>query len=306
MKKTGQIKALKTGNGIQYLLDAAYKILGNPIVVFDTGCSLIAYAGTANEDPLWNTLVSTGGFGRADLEFFSAERFTESVANADKMVVMKSDKLKYDRVLGNIVNRERIKVARIVMIERESGACCGAECGQDFRAAFEALADKVTDEIRDDNYFTAYGRTYHDSIIKKILDQEITDPARYAAHVQILYDGFEDYLYLAVVDVQNSMNRGNPEHIRDLLMRKYPLFKFAMYSGYVLMIMSSTTDRFSPGWILGDAENPFERNNLFAVVSSSFENIYELRKYYDEAIAALKSESVRTQSGANWRRIFHH
>jgi hypothetical protein len=34
--------------------------------------------------------------------------------------------------------------------------------------------------------------------------------------------------------------------------------------------------------------NPFEQNNLFAGVSGSFENLYELREYYDKSLALLK------------------
>ena len=295
MDKLEQVKALERGKGIQYLLDTAYKIFGNPIVMFDTYYALIAYTDVANDDPLWNELISTGTFSIAEQEFFSSERFVEDVANADKLVVMKSDKLKYDRILGNVFNREHIKVANIVMVE------CKTPFGADTQAAYEALADRFTDEIRNDAHYSAFGRAYHESIITRILNHDIIDTRIYTGHVQILYDGFEDYLYLAVVDVmRNDKNRDKLVYFRDLLKKRYPSYKFAVYSDYVLMIMSSKNDNFSSDWILSNNENPFEQNGLFAGISSSFENFYELQKYYNEAITALKN-GIAANSG---RHIF--
>lgn len=294
MKKSEQIKNLETGKGAQYLLDEAYRVLGNPIVMFDTYYSLIAYTKDSNDDPLWNTLVTTGTFSMTEQEFFSEERFTEAVANADKMVVMKSAKLKYDRILGNVFNSEKIKVANIVMVE------CKSAFEADTQQAFEILADRISFEIRNDKHYTEFGRTYHDTMINKILNGEISDTVIYTPHVQILYDGFFDYLYLAAVDInRNEKTADNLIYFRDLLRNEYPSFKFAVYNDYVLMIMSSKYYRFSSEILPGTHGNPFEQHNLYAGISGSFENLYELSGYYGEATTALKNRTAE-----NGRRIF--
>jgi len=303
MCKLDQIKALETGKGIQYLLDSAYKIFGNPIVMFDTHYALIAYTDVVTDDPLWNKLVSTGTFSIEEQEFFSSERFTEDVANADKLVVMKSNKLKYDRILGNIFNRESVKVANIVIVE------CKAPFGADIQVAFEAFADKVTNEIQDDDNFTEYGKAYHNDLIKKLLDHQINDPMIYTAHVQILYDGFEDYLYLAAVGLlQSDTSHDKLVFFKGLLENRYPSFKFAIYSDYIVMIMSSKYNNLSTEWFLGDQENPFVKNSLFVGISSSFENLYELRKYYNEAVTALRNGIVNSNeiANSNRQRIFFY
>ena len=53
----------------------------------------------------------------------------------------------------------------------------------------------------------------------------------YTPHIQILYDGFADYLYLAVVNVRQD----NPDYakVKDILTNTFPAFKFAVYSGYI-------------------------------------------------------------------------
>jgi hypothetical protein len=301
MNKQEQIKNLETGKGIQHLLDEAYKIFANPIVMFDTYYSLIAYTEDVNDDPLWNTLISTGTFSLEVQGFFSSEQFTENAANADKLVIMKSDKLKYDRILGNVFNREHIKVANIVMVE------CKTPFGTDVLTAFGLFTDKVMEEIKDDDYYTTYGRDYHDALINKILDGQITDTFIYTSHVQILYDGFLDYLYLAVVNIGSDHN--NLKQIRDMLIKRYPSFKFGIYSDYILMIMSSKYDNFSLEIIEDQLENIFAHNNLFVGISSGFENIYQLEKYYNEAITVLKNGIEATApaaAGINKQYIFQH
>ena len=302
MSKLTEIKALEKGRGIQYLLDAAYKIFQNPIAIFDTNYDLKVYADAASDDPLWNELISTGTFSMKTQEFFAKECFTEDVANANKLVILKSSKLKHDRILGYIFNRDNIKVALIVMVGLDTLS------GPEDMAAFEELADKITVEIHDDNYFTAYGTAYHEAVIVKLLDRDIKDPIIYTPHVQIFLDGFEDYLCVAVVDIMKNASgtEGSLQdrlvYFKNLLAERYRSFKYAIYSGYLVMIMSSKhTDFYQVQFFTRD-DNPFEQNNLFVGISSSFENPYELREYYDEAVTAL----INGIDKNNGQRVFLH
>ena len=302
MDKLSQIKNLEKGRGIQYLVDAAYKIFQNPIAMFDTNYNLKAYTDVASDDPLWNELISTGTFSMQTQEFFAQEYFTEDVANAEKLVILKSGELKHDRILGYIFNRENIRVALIVMVGLEP-----LTRAEDI-AAFEGLADKITEEIHDNEYYTSYGRTYHEAIIVKLLNGIIKDPTIYNPHVQILCEGFEAYLHVAVVDItQNNLKTGGSHQndlvqIKSLLENSYRSLKYAVYSDFIVMIMSSKQRDFYEGLFFDKDNNLFTHNNLFVGISNSFENPYELRKYYDQAVAALKSGIGKD----NGRHIFLH
>ena len=283
MSKLAQINALSEDRGIQYLLDAAFNILHNPIVMFDTNYDLKAYTDVTSDDPLWNEIISTGTFSMKTQEFFAKECFTEDVANADKLVILKSSKLKYDRVLGYIFNSDNIKVANLIMVG------CAAPFETEDMEAFEKLTDKITCEIKNDGYFTAYGRAYHEAIINKLLDGVINEPMIYTPHVQILYDGLEDYLYVAVVDVTHSdIHQKELVYFKNLLENMYRSFKYAIYSNYIVMIMSSKHKIFHEEQFFDECNNPFVQNNLFVGISSNFESLYDLREHYDNAVATLK------------------
>jgi len=282
------------------LLDAAHEIFRNPIAMFDTNYNLKMYADVVSDDPLWTELISTGTFSMKTQEFFAKECFTEDVANANKLVYLKSTRLKYDRLLGIIFNRDRIKVANVVMV------CLDTIHDEEDTEAFEELADKISDEIHNDDYYTAYGRAYHETIIIKLLDRVIGDPLIYTPHVQILLDGFDDYLYVAVVDItQNdkiidSSHQDRLTHFKNLIQEKFQSFKCAIYSDFIVMIMSSEYKGSYEEQFLGSDNNLFANNNLFVGISNSFENPYELREHYDKAVVALKN-GIKKNDG---RQIF--
>lgn len=288
MGKVEQMKELKNGNGIQYLLDEGYKILGDPINMFDTDYKLIAHTtDVSSDDPMWNELITTGTFSLNTQIFFMNECFTDDVANAEKLVIMKSDKLKYDRILGHIFNGHGTKVANIVMTD------CNEPFEPDALAAFETLADLITNEIRNDGFYITYGEEYQNIWIKKLIDYDVEEKRLYSPHVQILYNGFKANLYLAVVSIarSNTLHDGH-KYFVDLLRRKQKDFKYAVYDNYIVMIISTNYKTFNIKRELNDLAEYFEQENIFVGISSCFDNLFELRKYYAEAVEALNSMAL--------------
>ena len=284
MSKVKQVKAIENGKGIQYLIDAAKTIFHNPISVTDTNYRLIAFTDDSIDDPIWTEMTSTGTFSMKTQKFFAKESFTENIANADKCTILKSDELKYDRMASHIFNRENVKIGLASMYE------CYTSFDEEIQVAFELFADKISGEIRNDEYFTAFGRIFHEDMINKLLDGVISDPLLYTPHIQVLYDGFEDYIYVAVVDVSRSGDgQNNLEYFKNLLINADRSYKYAIYSDYIVVIMSSKQKYVYEKLFFNKHRSLFKENNLFAGVSSGFENLYELRDYYDEAVAALKN-----------------
>ena len=139
------------------------------------------------------------------------------MANADKLVHLRSGKLKYERISGYVFNRDHIKVALIVMVGRNT------PIEKEDLACIEKFAEKMSSEIMNDNYLTAFGRAYHGTIINKLLDRVIAveNSNVYVPHVQILYDDFSDYLYLAVVGItQSNIRQSRLAYFKNLLPRR--------------------------------------------------------------------------------------
>ena len=296
-----QIKALENGNGIQYLLNSAYRIFNNPLLMFNADYNLIAFTDVQFDDPIWNEFVTTGILSLETLEFLAKEHMTEDVVNAEKIVTIKRDKLKYARMSGHITNRDKITIGLATMYEYKTPFT------SESMAAFEVLTDKIILEIRDYDYFTMFAMTYHEDKINLLLDGTVKNPLLYNPHAQILYSGFEDYIYVAVVSLErynilDNVHHSRLEYFKSMLKTKYKSFKYSVYEDYIVMLMSSKHKNFYGAQFFAALAVFFEQKGLTMGVSGSFENMYELRQYYDQAVAVLKDGLA----GKDGQRIFLH
>ena len=91
MDKIEQIKTIANGNGIQYLLNTAYKILDNPLFMFNANYNMIAFTNVPFDDPIWSEFVTTGTLSLETLDFLAKEHMTEDVVNANKIVTVRRD-----------------------------------------------------------------------------------------------------------------------------------------------------------------------------------------------------------------------
>ncbi|MCL2059003.1 MAG: hypothetical protein FWH01_08085 [Oscillospiraceae bacterium] len=286
MGKAEQIRALENGKGIQFLLNCAYTILGNPIYVIDINYNLLAYTTAPIDDHNWNELIATGSFGPKTLEVLANEGLIESITNAARTVTLRNEKLKYAKMAGHFFNRDNIEVGIAMMTE------CNVPFDAQSAAAFEMLADKITDEIRTYDYFTMLAMTFHENKINLLLDGAVTNPLLYNPQAQVLYNGFDDYLYVAVVhveknDILDSVHRNRLEYYKSMLKAMFPLFKYSVYADHIVILMSSINKKYGVTPFLNMNADLFERNGFCVGISESFESIYELRIYYDQAVAAL-------------------
>ena len=286
MSKLEEIKALENGKSIQYLLNSAYKIFNNPMFMFDSNYNLIAFTNVFVDDPIWNELITSGTLSSQTLEFLANEHMTEDITNAEKTVVLRREQLKYARMSGLVHNRDNIFVGLITMYE------CNTPFDAPSELAFAALADKISFEIRDYDYFTMLAMTYHEDKINYLLDEPAQNPLLYNAQTQVLYSNFEDYLYVAAVsverhDILERVFKSRLAYFKSMIKTKYPAFKYSVHEDHIVMLMSSKHRYFYGAPFFAAHLNLFEQSGLFMGVSDSFENMYELRKYYDQAVKAL-------------------
>jgi len=300
MTKAVLIDNLDIKDDFQGLLDSAYKIFKNPLLIHDINFKLMAFTDVPVDDPFWKELTSTGTYTTETQELFSKLNILEDIANTDKYVILKSNQWKFQKIVGYIVNKDNIKVAVLVMY------ASNAPFDSDDAAAFEKLIDKISCKVKNDDNYIKIGRLFHQQIIIKLLDRVIQEPVKHTPQVQMIFDDFKDYLYVAVIDIMQNSLRAEANHQERLLYfksffeSKYPLYKYAIYSDYLVIIMSSK-HRADNSEQFFDEENDFiNQNNLFIGISSSFENLYELHKYYDQAVTALKKGIEQKKS----KRVF--
>lgn len=283
LDKMEQIKQIKNGKGVQYILDEAYRILENPILVHDMDYKVIAYTeNKVNDDSIWNEFETTGMVGHDRLVFYRDECFFEMAANAKKITFLFSNKLKYDRIFGKLFTKNNIQI----------GCVCMVACYKPFEAddpkLFETVCDILNKEFCESEFYQQYGQEYMETLISQLIEDKIENKELYTAHIESIYIGLKANLHLIVADiVQCDPTYKKLVYFRDLFKKLRPDFKYVIYSNYIMIIMSSDEGILNIEKDLNELYGCFEQNKIHIGISNCFENIFDLPKYYNEAVAAL-------------------
>lgn len=284
--KKEQLQAIITGKGVQHILDEAYKILENPMLIHDMEYKLVASPdGVVNDDQIWNEFMVHGFLSDATIEFCVNESFVDSVANCtnfDGVTYLFSDKLKYDRIFGQLYNHKHMPVADLCMV------ACEQPFEDNTPELIKTLCDILSKELSKSKYYQDYGQAYQENIIKKLIEGDIENKAIYTGHVANLDDGLETYISLAVVDISRDDRSSNQlVYFRDLFKQIQNQYKYYIYSDYIVILTSSKNEsrlNSEKDWELSKI---FKEYHMFVGLSSPFENLFALQQYYHEAIEAL-------------------
>ena len=294
--KSEQLKTLENGKGVQYILDAAYKILGNPLLAHDMEYKLIAYNKDAvNDDPIWNELTTKGTVDYKRLEFYKNETFFDMVAYAEKVTFLPSERLKQDRIFGKLFTKDHIQVGCVVI-----HACYKPFENSDIEL-MKILCDILNKELDQSEYYQNYGQTYMETLVGKLIEDNLDNKMLYTAHIESIYIGLGVNIRLAVADISQVDPAFNQlVYFRDLFKQTQPSFKYVIYSNHIVILMSSDSKAFNIKQDLHELYKIFEQNNIYAGISSRLENLFGLSRYYSEAVSALK-HGLKTKGG---QRIF--
>lgn len=291
INKKEQLKTIKNGKGIQYILDEAYKILGNPIALFDIYYNLIAHVdGVVTDDPLWNELITTKCFSQETKDFFKAEGFIEAVSNStdampngDIVALLQSDKLKYDRFNGTIFDKDNIRLANINV----------TACNKPFEDGDAELTKEICKillvEIEKSECYSGLDIAYQETLLGVLIRGEPMD--RYCEiqiRVSDIYRGLKRNIYVAVVNISHDKrDYSQLVYYRDLFKQAQNEYKYYIYADYILILISTDNLKLRTGNDLYKLIELFAKNNMLVGVSRNFENLFELHKYYTEAVDAL-------------------
>ena len=295
-----KVKALENGNGLQFLLDSAYFLFNNPVYIVDAYYNLIAASEGPEELSFWNELLTTGTFSPEHMEILARDGIFDTVAKLKKSIyIKKSGSRIYDVMMGPVFSREKDLICLSVMYEYYS------DFDAESMAAYEALMDKIIYEIQDYEYFIRLPTIFFDDTVTKLLDRTVKNTIIHHSQARIIRHHFEEYLYVAVVNIPHydmieSVRRDRLEYFRSLMNINYKSFRSAIYTDKLVMLMSSNHGDFNKALPLGRDYDLFEQNGLSVGISRSFENIYEFGKHYDQALSAL----TKGLENKNGKRVF--
>jgi len=295
--KLKQLRDFQKNNdvNVQSIVEMAYQILGNLVILYDLERRILAYAVPNTYSYLWR-YINDNGFIRHELETkYANEGFADSMIRPDKVVFLESPNLKLKNIFGKIFNKDGFPIACISTLD----AMKPFEDGD--IVLVEAICDMIVEEICKTPYFQAYPQKILDTYINKLINADTQGKVYFLGKVEAIYMGLKSNLYVAVVDISKcDPSYAKLSYYRDLFKLERPAFKYSIYSNYIVIIMSTNEAVFYPRKCMKSLYGLFEQENMNVGVSSRFENLFELSKYYNEAVAALNNGLI-DNSG---RRLF--
>jgi len=284
LDKMKKIKALiNNGKGIRYTLSEVSKILGNPILIQDRDYNVISYTeDIVTDDPIWNEFVTTGTVSHSTVSMYKTEGFFEAIANLRRVNFLITDKLKYDRIHGKLLDKDGITVGAATIV------ACHKPFADDILELHEAVCDALSIELCQDNFYIGYGQAYLESLVSRLIEGKIEgNEFYYTAQVDSIYTDLGNNLYLAVMDIPKCTADTQLEYFRDLFKRTQPAYKYFIYAPYILMIAGTNDSTFNVKKDLRKLSKIFSEYHIHAGISSRFENLFKLQRYYIEAVDAL-------------------
>jgi len=280
--KKAQLERLNRGC-IRHILNSAYRILGNPIVLYDTSYNLLAFTeGIVTDDRLWNELTTIGTFSHETVDFFNTENFILSYAESEVVALMQSDKLKYDRMNGKLFDKDNVQL----------GDICVVACGKPFEEGdgelIVFLCEILSVELQNSEFYQKIERVYQESLFDDFIEGNIKDSDIVKNRVKEMRSELKPNLYLAVVDTtQYEHTNTHLAYFRDLFRKLQPEYKYYIHLNNIVIIISTDYAMLSVKRDLDKLNGFFEKYNIRAGISRGFCDLYELKEYFRQAINAL-------------------
>jgi len=282
LNKKEQLEKLN-GRGLRYILNNAYIILGNPIVLFDTSYHLLAYTeGIVTDDRLWNELTTLGRFSHETVDFFNTVNFIRSYAESEVVTLLQSEQLKYDRMNGKLFDKDDVQL----------GDICVVACDKPFETGdaelIELLSEILSTELQNSEFYHKIERVYQESLLNDLIEGNIKDSDIIKNRISVLHDELKPNLYLAVVDTTSYENTNTHlAYFRDLFRSLQPEYKYYIHMNNIVIIISTEYEILSVKKDLDKLNDFFEAYNIFAGISNRFFDLHELQVYFRQAINAL-------------------
>jgi len=281
--KKRQLESLNNGRGIKYLLNEGYKIMGNPFIMIDTSYNLLAYVeGIVTDDLLFNEIITLGTFSHETVDFFNLENFVAAYAESEVVSVMKSNKLKYDRMNGKLFDKDGVQLGNICVV-----ACMKPFEDGDMEL-IEIFCEILSVELQNSEFYQKIDRVYQESLLDMLIDGEVKDDNIVKEKIAELRGRLKANLYIGVIDIsQYDHTVTHLAYFRDLFSKIQPEHMYYIHLNNIMAIISTDNETLCIERDLGILREFFAKYKIYAGISGGFQDLFELRKYYKEAINAL-------------------
>lgn len=269
--------------GIQYILDAAYELLGNPLMLTDASYKMLSCTkNIETSDPFWNELVSDGYFSYETMLLLRKHRIHELINKSDSPVFLGKDKFPVPRILS-----------RIMIDNKFMGQLCILENGNILSekdiGLFSILCSIVACEMQKNKFVHQTKGLIYETFIADILDGKIRDMGTVKDRIKYLDLMLRDNLYVLSISTLyvNESECIPVQYLRSMLEQIVAGSKSVIYNDYIVMLLSLKDELSLKQPDMVDFLEFLKKNHIRCGLSRRFKNLIDLRENYEQSVKAI-------------------
>lgn len=299
------LMALFSNNGLQYLVDEAGAVLGNPIFVSDSSYHYIAYhcqfepaddseyAKIIRQELEYNSILENG------IEYIQTHKIDEALQQLDQPLTHYNEYIKKNTMTGAVRIRGII-VAHVMMVEQNHPFT------EMDRECFARLVLFVGQEMQKlPLYQKNKGQMYSYFLINLLTDKQPSQ-AVIDRRVKVLHYKMLGKFYLAVLASKNGAFTGQSvSTVADQIHMILTGNIYALHEGRMVILFNREKDASLGQYTEEILHKAAVENSLSIGISNSFEDLTEIHRFYDQALSSIKSGEM-LNAHVNDSVLFHY
>lgn len=276
------VNALFSGNGLQYLIDTATDLFGNPIYVTDLQHKYLAMsAGIIPENIFFNEERSAGYISTTGIQYILKNKLNEKVRDANH-ALYHYNKLIERGMLIAAVNIQNIEIGHVMMLESE----------HDFRTFdkefFHRFSKLISMELQKDSAFRRNKGVMYSYFLSDLIKHPSKNTNEIRNRLKIMgYDLQETFYLIAIPSVGHSTSDLGMEVILERMQLILSKSIYVIYEDTIVFLISRKLEQNLSEYEMQQLESFLKANHLKAGVSNFFQNLEETSLFYQQAVSCV-------------------
>lgn len=277
------VNALFSGNGLQYLVDTASHILGNPIYVIDLQNKYLAMsAGIIPDNTFFREESETGYISEKGILSIRKNKLDEKIRQTDSAYYCMNE-LVNNGMLVDSVQIQGIEVAHIMMLESEHPF---REFDADF---FHRFGKLISMELQKDSAYTRNKGVMYSYFLSDLLQNPQNNIEDVKERLSLLgYPLKETFYIIAIPPIGHTASSLQLELILDQVKHIFPSSIYVIYEETIVFLISRDMYQGLSEYELEQLQNYLKTNHLKAGISNFFQHLEDIRRFYHQAVNAVR------------------
>lgn len=282
-KKHILMDALLANKGLQYLVDVAYEVFGNPLFIIDNSYRYLAVSsGVVVNNPFIDAEIQTGYIHEKGIEFIRKSKIDEKIRKKGSPVRYYNPL--HDRnMMAYSIKINDIEVARIMLYELNHPF-------NEFDETLLRYASRIFSiELQKDSFITSNKGFMYSYFFADLLDNPYTDYTSIEERLTLLGYNLKDAQYILTIPPQVYHDANiNPNIIAEQIRLILTGSIYAIYHNTITILLSCDKDKGISEYDFARLSEYLKANKLVIGMSSSFTNLKESKKYFNQALKAVE------------------